>query len=211
MDVLRQLTTRRWDSCWCPKKRQWKERKRYQADKEEKALQESKSRPFLAKATLSCLSHLLFHLTYVIAFLQCMQAITRISIASFQAPKHFVKDRLELKRRTAAVWKVPSWEIARTFLPHWYLWLIAFTNQVIQWLATTEKLLPSLVGSSCWVALLSRLVSCVCLCVPLQPLLCVHTDTETRVHRDVRILTHTTQVTDIVRQTSFCPSDCFNV
>ena len=71
-------------------------------------MQESKSRPFLAKAALSCLSHLLFHLTYVIAFLQCMQAITRISIASFQAPKHFVKDRLELKRRIAAVWKVPS-------------------------------------------------------------------------------------------------------
>ena len=38
---------------------------------------------------------------------------------SFRSPKYlYVKDRLELKRRTAAVWKVPSWEIAGTFLPH---------------------------------------------------------------------------------------------
>ena len=54
-----------------------------------------------------------------------------------------------------------------------------------------------------WLVLAAEWHSClvlcpVCLCVPLQPLLCVHTDTETRVHRDVRILTHTTQVTDIV-------------
>ena len=117
---------------------------------------------------------------------------------SFRSPKYlYVKDRLELKRRTAAVWKVPSVEK----LPEPFYLIPAYwsiTNQAFHLPATTKKLLPSMVGSCCLVALLSRLVSSVCLCVPLQPLLCVHTDTQTRVHRDVRILTHTTQVTDIV-------------
>ena len=193
------LTARRWNSCWCPKKRQWKERKRYQAEKEEKALQESKSRPFLAKAALSCLSHLLFHLTYVMAFLQCMQAITRISIAFGRLNIYMWKTDLSWKDALRQYGRSPVEKLPEPFYLIPAYWSI--TNQAFHLPATTKKLLPSMVGSCCWVALLSRLVSSVCLCVPLQPLLCVHTDTETRVHRDVRILTHTTQVTDIVSLT----------
>ena len=82
-----------------------------------------------------------------------------------------------------------------------FLLLIAITNQVIQWLA--KKLLPSMVGSCCWVALLSRLVSCVCLFVPASTIpLCPHG------HRDTcpqgRPHTHSYNTSHRYRKPSLC-------
>ena len=108
------------------------------------------------------------------AFLQCMQAITRISIAFGRLNIYMWKTDLSWKDALRQYGRSPVEKLPEPFYLIPAYWSI--TNQAFHLPATTKKLLPSMVGSCCWVALLSRpvCVLCVSVCPASTTPLCPH-------------------------------------